>query len=243
MAKLNQIIAIEKGIKSRVNSELSEIYKSSQKSDLFNGFSKEYRPKDEEGERLPPEKKKVQLTAHDILRRAGNSMSELMEVTARKDFTNCYAKADVIVDGKVLLVGAPVTYLLFLEKQLLDLRTMIDTLPVRDYSEEWSHDENSGLARSAVISTHRTKKIQRALQMTPTTVEHPGTAQLITEDVIAGFWESIKFTGAISAPDKEKLSEKANAVLRAVKEAREAANMEEEAKIPQNDILNYVLGD
>ena len=242
MAKLNQIIAIEKGIKSRVNSELSEIYKISQKADFFNGFSKEYNPKDEEGERLPPEKKKVQYTAGDVLRRAGNSMAELMEITARKDFTNCVAKADVKVDDEVLLAGAPVTFLLFLEKQLIDLRTMIDTLPVRDFAEEWTDDVNSGLARSAPIVTHRTKKVQKALQMTPTTEQHPGTAQLITEDIIAGFWNATRYTGSISATEKEKLSERVNKVIRAVKEAREQANMQDESLIPANGILNYVLG-
>ena len=42
MAKLNQIIAIEKGIKSRVYGDLTELNKAIQKPDLFNGFQKTY---------------------------------------------------------------------------------------------------------------------------------------------------------------------------------------------------------
>jgi hypothetical protein len=61
IAKLNQIIAIEKGIKSRVSSELTKLYKTVQKPDLFNGFSKIYQKKDEESEDLPPEQKRVQF--------------------------------------------------------------------------------------------------------------------------------------------------------------------------------------
>ncbi len=39
MAKLNQIIAIEKGIKSKAYAHVTELHKACQKPDLFNGFS------------------------------------------------------------------------------------------------------------------------------------------------------------------------------------------------------------
>jgi hypothetical protein len=54
MAKLNQIVAIEKSVKSRVYGEITEMHKLAQKPDLFSGFSKQYRKKDEEGEDCPP---------------------------------------------------------------------------------------------------------------------------------------------------------------------------------------------
>ncbi len=40
MSKLNQIIAIEKGIKSRVYAGLTDLNKIVQKGELFNGFQK-----------------------------------------------------------------------------------------------------------------------------------------------------------------------------------------------------------
>src|SRR5215813_10940643 len=58
MPKLNQIVAIEKSVKSRVYGEITEMHKLSQKPDLFSGFSKQYRKKDEEGEDYPPEQKR-----------------------------------------------------------------------------------------------------------------------------------------------------------------------------------------
>ena len=63
MAKLNQIIAIEKGVKARVYGELTELHKAVQKPELFNGFSKTYQKKDDDGEDLPAEKKRVQYAA------------------------------------------------------------------------------------------------------------------------------------------------------------------------------------
>src|SRR6266403_1626085 len=89
MGKLNQVIAIEKGVKSRVQSEVTELYKIAQKPELFSGFVKSYTKKDDEGEDFPPERKKVQFRVDDLLRKAQRSMTELMEVTARKDWTNC----------------------------------------------------------------------------------------------------------------------------------------------------------
>ena len=51
------------------------------------------------------------------------------KVLATQDFANCQAKANVVVDGQTILKEVPVTHLLFLEKQLVDLRTFIDGLP------------------------------------------------------------------------------------------------------------------
>ena len=52
MPKLNQIIAVEKGVKARTQRTVTDTYHACQKPALFNGFDKTYQPKDEEGEVL-----------------------------------------------------------------------------------------------------------------------------------------------------------------------------------------------
>src|SRR5215468_10945135 len=121
--KLNQIIAVEKGVKSRSYQDLTEAHHALQKQTLLSGISRTYRPKDEEGEQLPPESTRVQLKAEDVIRQTTESLTRLFDITATKDWTNCTAKADVVIDGQTLLSGVPATYLLFLEKQLVDLHT------------------------------------------------------------------------------------------------------------------------
>src|SRR5581483_3139676 len=130
--KLNQVIAIEKGTKSRSLQELTEAHHALQKPALLSGISRTYRPKDEEGEQLPPESTKVQLKAEEVIRRTTESLTKLFDVTATKDWTNARARADVVVDGVTLLSAVPVTYLLFIEKQLVDLHTFIKKLPILD---------------------------------------------------------------------------------------------------------------
>lgn len=242
MAKLNQIIAIEKGVKSQSFSKISQLNKDIQKKDEFNGFVKTYNKKDENGEDLPSEKKRVTQNVDSVLTELERSLTDLLAVTARKDYTNCVAKADVVVDGQTVVAGAPVSYLLFLEKVFTDVRTFINNLPVLDENEVWKMDAESKLYKSEPISTHRTKKIQKAIVLYDATDKHPAQTQLITEDVIAGYWNQVKMSGAISKRSKDGHLEKVDTLLRAIKEAREAANNIDEVSVPSmSKLFDYIL--
>ncbi|MBX7222308.1 MAG: hypothetical protein K1Y36_20330 [Blastocatellia bacterium] len=242
MPKLNQIIAVEKGVKSRVYSEFTELHKASQKGDLFNGFVKTYRKRDEEGEDYPPERKKVQLNAVNVMTHAANLLTEMFDVTATKDWANCHAVADVEVDGQVLIKGAPATFLLFLEKQIADLRTFVEKLPVLDEADDWTRDENMGLFKTAPIATHRTKKVQRPIVLYEATKEHPAQTQIISEDVTVGYWDTVKHSGALPAPWKQAWLGRIEKLSKAVKYAREQANsVEAERKEIGKKIFDYLL--
>lgn len=243
--KLNQIIAIEKGVKARTYGELTELNKAIQKPELFNGFSKTYQKKDDDGEDLPAERKRVQYVASEVLRTVERSIGELMNLTARKDWTNCVAKGNVVVDGKALIEGAPVSFLLFLEKQLTDLRTFIGNMPVLDDADNWVKDENSGLFKAEATQTHRTKKIAKPIVLYPATAEHPAQTQMVTEDVIAGFWTQVKQSGALPKPERQAIAERIEKLLRAIKEAREAANIEDEITTPKigGVVFGYLFGE
>lgn len=233
MPKLNQILAVEKGTKSRTKSLLTEVYKMLQKPDMFTGFTKEYKSLDEDGEALPPEGKKVQAIASILMKEVQKSMTTLLDTTARKDWTNCVAKANIKVNNKTILKDVPVTYLLFLEKQLIDMHTMFSTLPVLDASEDWNKDDNSGLYKSQVTQTHRNRKESKPIVLFSATPEHPAQTQMVTEDVLAGHWHQRKYSGAFPAPLVKELQERTIALIDAVKTAREAANGIEEIDSPE----------
>lgn len=244
MTKLNQIIAIEKGVKSRVHSNISEFYKLIQKPALFEGVIRTYLPKDDDGEKLPPEKKLVNYRAKDVLSALRMNHVELFDITAQKDLANMKASAPVVIDGITILPPLPVTTLLFLEKQVTDLHTFAKGLPVLDVGEAWTFDENQGLSKTEPVQTHRTKKISKPIVMYPATPEHPAQTQMATEDVIAGFWETVKMSGAMSRPDKDKIVARLEKLLIAVKEAREEANgISADAKPAIGaPIYDYLLG-
>ena len=238
MAKLNQVLAVEKATKGRVASELTEMHHALQKPGLLTGFSKTYQKKVEDGDDHPPERQKVQVVASDMLRRAGRLLIELIDVTASKDWANTNAKADVVIDGRVIVEGAPATFLLFLEKQLTDLNTFVAKIPALDASEDWIHDESANLYKTEAVQTTRTKKVQKPIVLYPATEEHPAQTQLITEDVSVGTWVTVKHSGALPGPQKDALLERIRRLAAAVKFARETANA---VDAPRKDVAQRLL--
>ncbi|MDY6784202.1 MAG: hypothetical protein SW833_16915 [Cyanobacteriota bacterium] len=242
MARLNQIIAIEKGIKSRSVQELAESHRAVQKPALLSGISRTYRPKDEEGEQLPPESKKVEVKVEEILRQTQEVLTKLFDITATKDWTNCQARADVTVDGQVLVTRAPVSYLLFLEKQLTDLQTFVKKLPVLDASETWNFDENADCWATEPVQTLKTFKTPRNHVKAEATEHHPAQVEVYYEDVTVGYWRTVKFSGALPAQRVNQLLDRLEKLQQAVKFAREEANNTEveEQRVGER-IFNYLF--
>ncbi|MFF1867923.1 hypothetical protein [Streptomyces sp. CB03911] len=224
MAKLNQIIAVEKGVKSKSFQELTQAHQSLQKPALLAGIARTYQPKDEEGEQLPPESTRVQAQAEDILRTTATTLTRLFDVTATKDWANCSARADVVLEGRTLLADVPVTYLLFLEKQLTDLHTFVRKLPVLDASEAWSLDASTDAWKTDPVRTIRTKKVPRNHVKAEATEKHPAQVEVYYEDIPVGYWTTVKFSGALPARRVNELVERVEKLRQAVQFAREEAN-------------------
>ncbi|MBP2330990.1 ornithine carbamoyltransferase [Kibdelosporangium banguiense] len=239
MTRLNQIVAVEKGIKSRSFQELTEAHHALQKSSLLSGISRTYRPKDEEGEQLPPESTKVQVKGEETIRQTAAILTKLFDVTATKDWANCVAKADVKVDGTTLLEGVPVSYLLFLEKQLADLLTFVRKLPVLDAAESWNYDASADCWATDPVQTVRTKKIPRNHVKAEATEKHPAQVEVYYEDVTVGYWKTVKFSGALPAKRINELVERVEKLQQAVKFAREEAN---NAEITQQKAGEKIFG-
>lgn len=222
--RLHEVIAIEKGVKERSQAEMAKLQSALQHPDLFQGHQKKYVPKNEAGERYPDDVKRVQVRVVDILERIGEVRLEIIDVEATKDLTNTLAKADIVIDGTVLASGVPATTLLFLEKELATLQTLINALPALDPAQEWNEDKATGLWRTPVQETHRTAKIQKAIVLYDATDKHPAQTQLINEDVVAGLWQTTQMSGAMPVNAKLALWKKVAKLTDAVKSARERAN-------------------
>lgn len=224
MTKLNQILAIEKGVKTKTTREFTDIHRNVSKVNLLNGFTKTYKPKDEEGDSLPSESTNVQITAEASIKDATDVLTRLFDVTFTKEKTNTVALADVKVGNKVLVKEAPVTYLLFLEKQLVDLRTFVAGIPTLDPSETWTYDADAGFYRSKETSTVRTKKVPKTFVKYEATDKHPAQVEIFNEDQLVGYWTTTKFSGALPKDRVNTLLDRIDTLSEAVKFAREAAN-------------------
>jgi hypothetical protein len=237
MTKLSQIIAVEKGVKSDAARRVTDLHRDVQKQPLLSGISRSYQPRREDGDALPPESTKVQIKADDVLAEVAAVTTRLFDVTLTKDHANTAAKASVVVNGKTLLRDVPVTYLLFLEKQLTDVHTFVAKLPLLDPAEEWAFDEARGCYATPPVKTVRSKKIPRNHVLADATPQHPAQVQVYMEDVPEGDWTTVKFSGALPATRVRQLLDRVEELQRAVKYAREEANSAEVADRSAGDAV------
>src|SRR5262245_32396196 len=238
MTKLNQILAVEKGVKKTAYEAVGNLYKKIQKKDLFHGISRTYQPKDDEGDRLPSESTKLQVRAEDILKDVTAQNSKWYDVTYAKDFANTKALGTVSTDDGLNLENVPVTYLLFLEKQLTDLYSLVEKLPVLDPSDTWHYDTNIDAFVTEPTQTTRTKKVPRNHVKAAATDKHPAQVEVYFEDVLVGNWTTIRQSGALPQTRVNQLKERIEKVQRAVKFARERAN---EQQIEPTDVGSTLM--
>jgi hypothetical protein len=244
--RLNQIIAIANGEKSRKEKILSLTYQKLQKHELFVGMTRTYRPLEESEhgitERLPNEKRLVQMTIQDAIKDTVKVLKDTFNTIATQDIGNQKATANVIIDGDVLLENVPATNLIFLEKQLIDLNTFVSKFPTLDPAEDWTYSEDSGCYKTDVKETARTKKVSKSIVKYEATKEHPAQTEMITEDKIVGYWEAIFLSGAIRKEDKNKILDRILQLSKAVKIAREEANNTEVKMSTIGDgVLDYIF--
>jgi len=221
---LNQVIALTNGLKERSKRRQTTAYQKLQKEALLTGISRTYRPKDDDGDVFPPERKRVQYTVKTGLADTQEALTSLFDMVATLDVANCEATASVVVDGDVIIEKIPVTYLLFLDKELKDIRTQVAKLPILDPAETWTWSEEANAYATDPHETTKTKKVLKNHIKYEATKEHPAQVETYSEDVIIGTWETVAFSGAIPQAEKNEIIVRVDKLLDAVKSARECAN-------------------
>lgn len=243
-AKLNQVIAVVAGKKSKVQASLTTAYHVVQKSAQFEGITKTYQPKDEDGDKLPSESKAVQTKVGDVIKEVVNSLTELFDVVATQDNANTKARSDVVVGSKKVLTNVPVTNLLFLEKQLKDVETFISKLPTLDATDAWHYEASQDSYATLPSETTRVKKMPRFLVKYEATKEHPAQVETYSEDTVAGYWRTVKYSGAIPMKEKNKMLDRVHQLQEAVVKAREEANsIEVEQVSVGKQVFDHIFGE
>lgn len=242
MPTLHQVLAAEKGVKGRAARTFTDAHHTVAKTPLLSGIARVYTPNDDDGERLPSESTPVQVKAADAVADVTAALTELFDVVLTKDAANQVATADLIVDSKVLVPAVPVTTLLFLEKQLIDIYTFVKKLPVLDPAESWSFDTGRGHYATAPVMTARSKKVMRTHVAYPATTEHPAQTTTYGEDVQVGLWTTLKFSGALPAARVAELTARVVTLQKAVTAARQAANgLEIQDRRMGDAVLGYLF--
>lgn len=244
MAKLHQVLAAEKGVKADGYAVLNRVQHLIQKPALLMGVTRNYRPLTDGDVQLPPEVTRVQVRASDAIKDLTAVLTRMFDVVLTHEAANQVAKADVVVPGVgVLASQVPVTYLLYLEKQLIDLRTLVEHLPVLDPSEEWTFDTTTNSWRTPVTSSVRREKRKVVLVRYEATDKHPAQTEVYDDDVAVGTWDTVRESGALPQSAVNAMWERIGQVLEAVRVARQTANAIEVTQLEAGAVvLGYVFG-
>jgi hypothetical protein len=242
---LHQVIAAMEGRRNQYNGARTKIYHDAQVAMLFTGEVKAYEPADEEGERLPDERKNIQQYTADLIAEFTNELVEFVDLTATVDLANTEAQADVIVDGDAILTDVPVTTLMYLAKQLEDLRTFVSHLQTPDTAHQWEFDADANCLRAKhPVKRARTKKTTKPLVLHDGNDKHPPQTTTFEEDVKIGEYTTTYFSSGLPAADKKKYLKRIQTLLDAVKMAREKANQAPAPKAAVGQkLVDFVFGD
>ena len=239
----SQLLAQRDTVKTQTNAQFTELQKAVKIASLFQGQTKVYEKNNETGDDQPAQNQRVQKRVPDLLDEVKRLCSQQFDAIASVDVGNTVAKADVIVEGQVLLPNMPVTFLLTLEKDLKQIRSFFSDLPTLDPAFDWKKDEAAGLFKTDAFKTNRTAKIQKSITLLAPTDKHPGQAQLITVDETVGQWVTTNASGAIPVDQKKKLVERCDVLLAAVQSAREEANaMKTKSVLVGEPVFKFLLG-
>jgi hypothetical protein len=239
---LAQVAASENAARAEANKRLGAIHKNSQKTELYNGVRRTYAPFDDDPDgrnAKPPESKRVQLVAADLITGFFRELAPAVDLAAAKDTANCKAFADVVLaDGTLLLKAVPATHLLHMEHVMDDISTFLARIPVHSDDDDWSPDaERPGVFRNAGTQTVSSDKQMKVLTLAAATKEHQAVGQPYNEDIPVGTWTTVKLTGALRPERKRELERRASELKDAFKRARDVANRVEAPPVREADRL------
>jgi hypothetical protein len=231
---LHEILAVEQEVKSHAESSRAQLVDTFRtKQGHFTGIRRTFRPfsvdeasGEEGGERLEAETR-LAKTVYEELVATLKEVGKAIDLGLQLDEANTRAKADIIVNGEVLIADVPATFLLQLERRLKELRTVFKEAPTYDPVRVWNVDPSADkkhVLRAEPIVTIRKHKTRKYNVMYEATQEHPAQVDVVEIDEPVGEIRSHEWTGMLSTGKKAALLEQLEELLNAVKQARSRAN-------------------
>lgn len=252
MPKIHELIPVEAD-KSAVASALVDeaINTFSKKPEHFVGQSRrvEMFADDRQAENTSDRKELVETVDSKLAHVWENGLADAINVTLSKENSNTseQARADVVVQGKVILKNVPAIALLALEKKLGVLKGLYAAIPTLDTNFAWVPDETAvlpGTLRTAHSQeAYKTEKVLEHKVLYEATKEHPAQIEKYAIDRNVGKIITDKMSGMITPAAKARLLGRISALSTAVKEARQRANMAD--VLPLNvaeDIRSFIHG-
>ena len=229
MEKLHEILAVEKSLEVVAKKLSAETARTFEKDNLFLGFVKSLEMFTEENAKLnTTDVQNLETTVDENINYIVKPLAKYWDNVLAKDLTNQQARADVVVDGAVLVVDVPATFLLGMETKLNELRKVYEHIPTLAPGIKWISDAANAKAgvfmTSDDIVSFKTQKERGFAVAYEATKEHP--AQVSTEEKIVsvGKYSTVRYSGMLTPVEKARRLENIDTLIGAVKKARMRAN-------------------
>ena len=239
--KLFQHIASEKELSAQVNVIEKETLKVFDGSSLFQGLTKTFVPLVEGLPVLPGEQKEVVTTVGKRLRYHVGFSAKMFDYELTRDTANQAARADLVIDGKVVASNLPVTFLLSAETRMRAQRDIFAKMPALDMSRKWEKAGDEQWKHGPNFINREEKKTESVV-LYPHTDHHPAQVkEVVTAKVVARF-DITDFSGAVHPGLKAAILERMDKVIEALKAARLRANeLEVEEQAIGATLFDYIL--
>src|SRR5580765_924386 len=250
---LHQLIAVQRGVDEETAKTLGAVkhlLAVGGDQDPLTGLSRVYEAREEGGEELPAQARKVQITAAELINRAGAALDRLFNLKFAREEGNCNAKADVTVDGQTLIQDVPVGFLMFLEAQVGQIVGLIDQIPTLNPADDWSDTATGlreGVWQSAPRKTAVPKRLPQVQVLSPAQVidgqKFDPQVRPYETEITVGWWTTVKYSGQMDPKVQQDMRARAVKVQDALRKAREAANRLEVVDRKATPLLEYILGE
>lgn len=247
MPQFHELIAVEQDLKAAAEQMMGDAVNTfTKKPDHFKGHTKTttYFDVAREGENITDAKALV-TTVDDKLDYALGFLGKYFDALLQKEATNQSAKADLTVDSVVIAKDVPATFLLGMESRLKSLREALLAIPTLEPSITWSEDPSAGagIFRAPPAAQMKTEKVFTVKVMVEQTKEHPAQIKELNEDKAVARMETVQTSGMWTPARKAATIERTDKMLRAVKKARQRANMTEVTdRSISTELFAYILG-
>lgn len=245
--KLHELLAVIPDVSNAANAIMTETMTTfSKKPDHFKGMTKQvtFFSETRSGENVS-ETKEIVTTVHEKLEYAFGIIGRQFDALLQQEEANQRAKADLIVDGKVMATDVPATWLLGMEKRLKALHDVMLTAPTLEPAIRWEHDATRGdnVFVSPPTATMKTEKILEYKILVPATDKHPAQVEKWTSDTNVARVDTTLYSGMSTPLEKSLMLARIDNLIAAVKKARQRANETEVADLHlAKTMLGYVIG-
>jgi hypothetical protein len=244
---LGQVIAVERATRQQDNNIGAELLKYLPKEEHFKGLRMIYHHFDEEdAERnaVPDEYQAVHLRVEDVLDEIAKHSSAALDITATKDRTNCDARANIIIDGKILVPDVPISHLLFLQDYFTEWGKSVKAVPVLNPARNWTPvNGERGLFAADPEKVTRKLKTEEPLLLYDATDKHPAQVKTTIRDTPVGEKTTTVLSGAVTSQRKKELLTNLHKLSLAVKDAIARANRAAVTEVSEGeDLMKFLLG-